>query len=441
MIRPGTERLRPGVAVFLAFFSLGTPPAAAELSAMPSPQERQPNERLHPMEEALLSNSAGAPVREVAFRRLESALPARLSVLARFPADHAIGRLGLTEDDTTQVLGKIVDAILLGGIVEERAALAPEAQSQPARSDAARTNPGSGLAQPDLVLLDQSYTMARIFGADGTPLSRFGGKGEGPGELTSPVALASAGGDVLILDAAMKVERYGWSGTEWEPTRRLQLPMDAQDLCPLDDGLAVIGMRVGEDGMLGSSGDPRAVHILSYDDQEVTASFSAPYHYEGVMALWYMMRGKLACDPARRVVWAAYEYLHEIHALDQEGNLLWITRLADVPTTYMVEMRGGAAVGGRPQEGVPVEMISDITLLDDDLLAVQVTSALFERNTEGAPPTRTVSYRTYLLDPDTGEGVGAFRADHQVIGGGNGRAVLYREDPFPQVAVVRVGEG
>lgn len=401
----------------MAFFAFGAWPAAAETSAMPSPQERQPNERLHPMEEALLSNSTDAPVREVDFRRLESALPARLTVLARFPEDAAIGRLGLTEDDTSQVLGKIVDALLLP-----------------------RT-PVTDPTGPDLALLDQSYTMARVFGADGTPLSRFGGKGEGPGELTFPLALASAGGDVLILDGAMKVERYGWSGTQWEPTQRLPLPMDAQDLCPLDDGLAVIGMRVGEDGMLGSSGDPRAVHILSYDDEEVTASFSAPYDYDGVMALWYMMMGKLACDRVRRMVWAGYQYLHEIHALDLDGDLLWITRLADMPTTYMMEMRGGAAVGGRPFEGVPVEIISGITLLDHDLLAVQVTSAFFERNTEGAPPTRTVSYRTYLIDPDTGEGVGAFRAEHQVIGGGNGYAILYREDPFPQVAVVKVGEG
>jgi hypothetical protein len=153
-----------------------------------------------------------------------------------------------------------------------------------------------------------------------------------------------------------------------------------------------------------------------------------------------MMRGKLACDPARGIVWVAYETLHEIHALDLAGNLLWVSRLTDMITTPMIESEG-SRFRADAKEGVPIEIITHITLLDESLLAVQVLSVLAERVAEGDGFDRTFTYRTYFIDADTGLGVGAFRRNHQVIGGGNGHAILYREDPFPQFAVVSLSGG
>jgi hypothetical protein len=373
--------------------------------------ERQPTEVRHPIEDALLSNSTDAPVHDLAFSDLEALAADRFSVLARFPAEGAVGSLGMMSDDTTQVLGEIVDGLILP--------------------------PGS---PSEVALLDQSYGVVRTFAPDGTPLATFGGIGEGPGELTWPAALGYAGGSFLVLDAAMKVEQYGWNGAEWEPASRIPLPMDAQDLCPLRDGLALIGMRTGDDGMLGTAHDPRAVHILSSSDGEISSSFSAPYSYDGVLALWYMMRGKLACDAGRGRVWVAYETLGEVHALDLDGTLLWIARLTDMVTPKMVEMEG-EAIRGDTEEGQPIEIISNISLLDGSALAVQVTSALFQRGGEDDQPNRTVSYRTYLMDAESGRGLGGFRGSHRVLGGGGGRAILYRDDPFPQFAVVPLGGG
>jgi hypothetical protein len=371
-------------------------------------QERQPVEQRHPIESALLSNSTDAPVHDLDFSKLDSVLPTNLAGIAEFPEGSAIG---LLDGDSALILGRILDAAII-----------------PAEP------------RPKVALLDGSYRIARVFGLDGTPEFSFGGQGEGPGELTSPVALGYADGEVMILDAFLKIERYGWTGVEWEPAGRLGLRMDAQDLCPLGESLAVIGMRIGEDGEIGSSHDPRAVHLLSYRDQEITASFSAPYSYDGIMALWYMMRGKLACDSGRGVVWVAYESLGEVHALDLDGNLLWITRLTDMATPEMVEMEG-EAIRRDMRAGQPVEIITHISLLDESLLAVQVWSVTVELAETGGPGERTSSYRTYFLDADSGLGVGGFRGAHLVIGGGDGHAILYREDPFPQFAVVRVSGG
>ena len=383
----------------------------SEASTERDAPERRPTEVRHPIEGALLSNSTDAPVHDLELSDLESETPTGLAAITEFPEEAAVGFVGMLEDDTAQVLGEIIDAIML-----------------PSEHPA------------ELALLDKSYGMVRTFAPDGTPQATFGGIGEGPGELRSPVALGYADGAFLILDAALKIERYGWTGAEWEPAGRLQLPMDAQDLCPLDEGLAVVGMRIGEDGRLGSSQDPRAVHILSGPGQEVSTSFSAPYSYDGILALWYMMRGKLTCDSGRGVVWVAYEALGEVHALDVDGSLLWIARLTDMAVPQMVEMEG-RSIGGDRKPGEPVEIITHISLLDESLLAVQVWSVSIELNETGRPGERTSSYRTYFIDAHSGLGVGGFRGDHQVIGGGNGQAILYREDPFPQFAVVAIGGG
>jgi len=373
-------------------------------------QERPPVEQRHPIDSALLSNSTDVPVHDLDFPSLESVLPPGLTGLTEFPEQSAVG---LLDGDSALILGKMLDAAIIP--VEPR---------------------------PKVALLDGSYRIARVFALDGTPESSFGGQGEGPGELTSPVALEYADGAALILDAALKIERYGWTGSEWEPVGRLGLRMDAQDLCPLDDGLAVLGLRIGEDGRIGSAG-ARVIHVLSYRDQEVLTSFSEPYHHDGILALWYMARGKLTCDRSRGVVWVAYEMLHEVHALDLDGNLLWISRLTDMTCPDLIEtaMDGNTRVGRDPEYRDPTELITHISLLDESLLAVQVASYSFERTQTGRPGRRSVSYRTYLIDAESGLGVGGFRGTHQVIGGGNGHAILYREDPFPQFAVVSVSGG
>lgn len=89
-----------------------------------------------------------------------------------------------------------------------------------------------------------------------------------------------------------------------------------------------------------------------------------------------------------------------MHALNDGGDLRWIVRLTD-------------------------ESYPDILEHPDGRFG--------ERRGE-----HTDTYRTYLIEAEAGRGVGAFQADHQVIGGGGDRAVLYRENPFPRVAAVEI---
>lgn len=282
----------------------------------------------------------------------------------------------------------------------------------------------------------------RVFDPDGMPQESFGGFGGGPGEVTDPLALEQVGDTVLILDGDMKIEQYVWTGAGWEAGARIQLHVGAQDLCPMREGIAVAGLRMDGYGESGFTLDPRAVHVVPYAGGSISTSFSEPYGYDEKGPLWFMVRSRLACDPGRGVVWAAYEMLNEVHALDLSGHLLWITRLADVTTPAMLEIiapdNHSQGVAMDPEHLAPVEHITRISLLGDSILAVQVES----RSMEEAPGgQRAVSFRTYFLNAGTGLGMGGFRGRHQVMGGGSGRVVLYREDPVPQFAVVPFGHG
>jgi hypothetical protein len=184
----------------------------------------------------------------------------------------------------------------------------------------------------------------------------------------------------------------------------------------------------------GGVADGMTVHAVS-NDERIQASFSRPYRYSGAGPVHSLTRGTLACDRQRGLVWVAYSTLHEVHALDQYGTLRWIVRLTDQSYPDILERPGGR-FGEDPEQRARADRITHVSLPDDSLLAVQVTSRRFgDRGGQ-----HTDSYRTYLLDANTGIGLGAFEEDHQVIGGGGGYAVVYRELPFPQFGVVAVRE-
>jgi hypothetical protein len=350
----------------------------------------------------MLSSSADAPVRDVYFTDPDPTVASWLSELDVFPESSAIGS---SELPNALVLGKIVDGVVI-----------------PAK-------PGHTIT---IALLDASYGMVRVFTLDGAPHTAFGGLGAGPGEVTSPVALEHRDGMLVVLDAAMKIERYELIGRQWQHADRVPLPVDAQSVCITDDGFAVLGLRSGELSEPGQPVGRRTVHLISERDQETTESFAEPYRHESELAVWSMARGKLVCDPGRRLLWVAYSALRELHAYHFGGNLRWIARLKDMNSPDFIET-GGTRIRRDLGSSATADVISHISLLDDMVLAVQVASYSTTR-TPSEP--RQVDFRTYFVDANTGTGLGGIRAKHQVIGGGQSRAILYRDDPFPQVAVV-----
>lgn len=298
---PAHVRRHPAVAAVVIALAAGLHASCtADTHRDDSPPVAQAgkSEQRHPVRDSLVSNAASMPVQDVDFHTLQSRTPPALTALARFPEDAAVGKL---QGDSVLVLGEILDATIVPAVT-------------------------AGTPGPVVALLDGSYGNVRLFTIDGAPESGFDSFGQGAGEVRAPVVLAADDDAVVVLDAALKVERFGRRGPSW---RSLVYP----DLVETTEG------------------------------------------------------GRIS--------------IHE-----------------DILSTERIEQT------------------TRITRLGRSLLAVQVESCSVA-DFEARHPEP--SYRTYFLDAATGRGVGAIAANHQILSADGERAVLYREAPFPQFAVVTLG--
>ncbi len=288
-----------------------------------------------------------------------------------------------------------------------------------------------------VALLDQSFGLVRFISSSAEEISVLGGFGDGPGEFVGPSSvfnlddagigvLDPEGGRIEILDI----------GGEPNGSKRVLMPIvGASDACLVGRDIFALGLRVTGLGTGEESVDtPSTIHQLS-GDGELVGSFHVPYAFvsDPMIGLVYSV-GQLACseDSEDFTIWAAYSFLGEIHALTPDGAVKWITSIGDLE--YPNQLQSGQSLRMDPIQSRRIEYVSHISLVARNVLAVQVTS----RHVEEAFVAPVFSYRTYLLDPETGAYLAGFIASHRVIGGRSGIAVLYRDDPFPEVAIVEV---
>jgi hypothetical protein len=354
---------------------------------------------LHPEAASLQSNTTSGRV-----LRVESPgrfdLPAHLSRLATFDDQSAFGKL---DGSPAEVFGRIIDAAVL---------------------------PDSHIA-----LLDANYGTVRIVSADGRSLGAVGSFGNGPGQFVEPKSLSlTAAGGLLVLDhGGMRIEVFP-EPLQSKQSIRINAPVAyPYGACSIDDRLFVTGLRITTQPARQLTGTDMVHEVDS--GGTILRSFSQPYARmsDPLVASTYSPT-QMACDAtAGGSLWVAYALLGEVHAFGPDGELRWIAVLTDVRIPRHLQLSG--RIGVYPGQGDTIEHINRVRLLSADALAVQVHSRTLQSDN---PRRWEVSYRTYLLDPRNGAVLGSFAGDHQVIGGGGGRAILYREHPYPQIAVVDI---
>jgi hypothetical protein len=407
--------------------------ADASPDASPDPSAAaSPGVVVHPQQHRLLSSAPGVRVIDVPSGGAVagSQLVASVQRLSRFDGAAAVG---VADGDPELTLGTITAAAFL--------------------------------ADGTVALADRDFAVVRLL--RGAAAARLGRPGEGPGELISPIAVAEdARGRLLVLNRTggpLRVERFrrGPGGFEFDTRLPLRLyPGDAGSaLCAAAGRTWATGVLLADEAR--SAGQPlegilasRAlVHELD-DEGSIVHSFSVPYgprrrpgaaapqaapdDAAGSMELDVLLQlgsARMTCDALHGGrLWVGFSGLGEVHLHTAAGELQWIARLRDFERSTLHETTSerGTSLGGDPAQTFPVvrDRISDVSLLASDVLAVQVTRTRTQRDRQ-----RDFSYRTYLLDAGSGAVLGSFEADHRIMVGSGGRAVLYREAPHPQVLV------
>ncbi|TVP43056.1 MAG: hypothetical protein EA350_14395 [Gemmatimonadales bacterium] len=400
---PRSRRVVRGLCLLTLAVAACTPDTAD-----PAPAAREGGETLHPDAAAYASAEATVPVHDVRLdheTRASAASPG-LTALEEFENGVVIG---VYEGPEKLMLGEIAAAV--------------------------------PLADGSVAVLDPSFSRVRVFSAQGEPAGFFGEPGEGPGGLEWPTGLSTDGASrVLVADmGGRRLEGFELGSDGATPVSRIVVePVNAEtlDACMLGGRTFVTGFLAVRNERGAATGVSSASLVHEIDEGGVPIhSFPEPYAaLRNPLVAETLGMARLACGETGEgagMVWVAYALLGEVHAYDADGGLTWIARFSDLATprflaseTTIRPDRSGQSV---------LEHLSHASHISSDLLAVQVTSRQLDREAGGPP----LSYRTYLLDARSGEQVAAFQADHLVIGGGSGLAVLYRPAPFPQVSLVR----
>lgn len=362
-----------------------------------------PQSIAHPVADQLLSSNASVPIRVIRF----DDPPSEVSPwIAAFTGADTATTIGVLEGPSELTFGRLVDAVVF----------------------------------PDrrFAVLDPSYGVVRLFSEAGVPLGTLGRPGDGPGELADPVALVADGPSVSVASqAGSRLERFtdpfGDLGGPENGRRSIDL-ISLRDACLVGGDVVAMGVN-----LVGNAADERTDggYLHAVDSAgSVSHSFAAPYDAPGIDVLaTYSDQLAVACVDGREGgIWAAYGMLGEVHAFDSEGELRWIARLDDLVFPDLIEVPG-EAIGLHPEQRGLLEYISGLSVLDDSVLAVQVTST---RRASSGSAESSDSFRTYLLNLTSGEYRGGAEGSFQVLGAGFGRSILYREMPHPSLMILGV---
>lgn len=190
------------------------------------------------------------------------------------------------------------------------------------------------LAPGELAVLEYApASIVRVSSATGAGITRIGGPGAGPGELSTPLGLHRIGDTLLTLNTGnQRIERYRTDGTPF-PSRR----------APVGFGLGRFAFAPDGGFLLPTSGaDVTLLRVLDADGElvhrigQLRAPFTRTFDVVAFRALAeqllvpdYYANDVLAAATEDSVYWLAYNAFPEIIALRPAGDTVASFRLPD----------------------------------------------------------------------------------------------------------------
>ncbi len=273
------------------------------------------------------------------------------------------------------------------------------------------------LISGQLAVLDAMNSRVSLYSADGQLLSRFGRRGEGPGELSLAVDLAwTPAEELLVLDRGnQKVLALKLESDLLVLAREFNIRLSVgSDMCVMEDRIFVLG---NHEGNLVHEIGPDGTLLQSFGQRSDGDAFKA--------ALTAM--GRMACSITKQAIAAVPATLGELRIFSADGTLLETQSIPEYAET-IYDMSDGVSVRPRnPPEGFAHEAAS-LNWLDANTLLVQL-----DRVPEA--PTSALEGRLFRLD---GGWSSAEPALPRVLEQSEDTIYVMEADPYPVVRVYGV---
>jgi len=286
-------------------------------------------------------------------------------------------------------------------------------------------------SQGDLFVLDGLANDVRWFDAAGHFRGRAGRNGEGPGELSVPVAVAiDDAGLVHVLDARnRRIAVFAPTPRGLELQRENRVPF-AADLCVAGSRRYLLLPSALGGGHLIHEVNDLGVTIGSFGDPDLSAREELrKWGRDAGMVAYSYERGSLSCDGRAGVIVLLSEVTSNVRAFSLDGAQLWRTELPDYRArSFVRSQRGGVTM--RPDPTTGTAHTGTAVFFGGDFVYVVLHEASLA-DPEG-------SWELRILDRQGGKQLASQALPLGLVTQRAGRIVGFAQDPYPSVAVYSV---
>jgi hypothetical protein len=183
-------------------------------------------------------------------------------------------------------------------------------------------------------VLDSQNREIRVFDKAGRHITSFSRPGEGPGELTQPIALTVTETAIYIVDLAT-VHVFVPRGDEFVYSRHIDAGSDVYGLCVRN-----------QQSFLHTISPTDTLLVSRSDSSGIAHRFGMLYHGLPPGSTFQLNASRIACSPANEtLVVAPRGILGELRGFDLDGAPKWIVELSGyLPIGYERTATGGSRV-------------------------------------------------------------------------------------------------
>jgi hypothetical protein len=278
-------------------------------------------------------------------------------------------------------------------------------------------------------VLDAQTAQVGWFDREGTYRGGITDRGEGPGELARPTAIAVAGDHLAVMDprnTRLNLYRTGPTGIEYlRALRGAFSTLDAvRNVCALDQFWYVHTRR---DGLMVHAVDPAGSFVRSFKPERQVSEQAFGNYTDIVRA--QSSAGHVLCAADRQLVVSIDQFSASVRAYSPAGDSIWATDVPNIrPVRFIIDEQGELGLEETSDEGLH---------FGRTVVRWSASSVLVQYEISRTEPIPGQNIESVELSLASGEELGRTTA-FPLIGDVSGDLVYaYRNDPFPQVLVLR----